>query len=191
LFHSWFKADSLILGGIRLNWVLVIAGLIPLWAALFIVFTNMRVLKDDTTTPELAQTVKEKAPEPVLSDEFIDEQENTKGIFSGLLGRFKKKDEESSQDLMFTEKDEETSALGLPRGLKRLWGVTFILIFIACLAYGSEKGLDYLFKEYRWTIGTTNPWTAQLQFASVSTTAIAGFSAMIATFKTGLYLLKH
>jgi hypothetical protein len=174
-----------------LNWVLVIAGLIPLWAALFIVFTNMRVLKDDTTTPELAQTVKEKAPEPILSDEFIDEQEKPKSIFSGLLGRFKKKDEESSQDLVFTEKDEETSALGLPRGLKRLWGVTFILIFIACLAYGSDKGLDYLFKEFRWTIGTTNPWTAQLQFASVSTTAIAEFSAMIATLKTGLYLLKH
>jgi len=175
-----------------LNWVLVIAGIIPLWAALFIVFTNMKVLKDDATTSESAPTIKDKKPELVISDDFIDEQENPKSIFAGLLGRFKKKTDESSEEIIFTEPASDKSVtLGLPRGLKQLWGVTFILIVIACLAYGSEKALAYLFKEYRWIIGTANPWTTQLQFATVSMTAIAGFSAMIATLRTGIYLLKH
>ena len=88
-------------------------------------------------------------------------------------------------------RDLPTVSLGLPKGIKRLWGVTFVLIFLACLVYGSDKALVYIFKEYRWVIGTTNPWTAQLEFASASTSAIAGLSAMLATLRTGIYLLRN
>jgi len=40
----------------------VFAGLLPLWAAIFIIFSNMRVLKDD---PELMEIASEQVKKPV------------------------------------------------------------------------------------------------------------------------------
>ena len=179
--------------GIRLNWVLIIAGLIPLWAALFIIFTNMRTLKDDDPFSGAASIQLETPVEELTQEEFVDPEE-PKSIFKGLLDRFRKKDPESNleAEINFTEQnlDENEGFLGIPRSLKRLWGATFVLIFLACLAYGSERALNYVFKEYRWVIGTTNPWTSQLKLASVSTSTIATIATMISTLRTGLYLLK-
>jgi len=176
-----------------LNWVLVIAGLIPLWAALFIIFTNMRALKEDAPFTESSPVQLEKPVEELTQEEFEDPKES-KSIFKGLLDRFRKKDSEESSlkaEINFTESlgDEEVS-LGIPKSLKRFWGATFVLIVIACLAYGSERALNYVFKEYRWVIGTTNPWTSQLKLASVSASTIATIATMISTLRTGLYLLK-
>jgi hypothetical protein len=177
-----------------LNWVLVIAGLIPLWAALFIIFTNMRALKDDDpfSVPSVVQL--EKPVELRLVEESLDESKESKSIFKGLFERFRKKDSEESSleaEINFTESlGDEGVSLGIPKSLKRFWGATFVLIVIACLAYGSERGLNYVFKEYRWVIGTTNPWTSQLKLASVSASTIATIATMISTLRTGLYLLK-
>jgi len=82
-----------------LNWVLIVAGLIPLWAALFIVFSNMRVLKDETPVmiPETIQTMPQKPqPQQSLELEILEEPpkeqapEDKKSLFGGLFGRFKK-----------------------------------------------------------------------------------------------------
>ncbi|MBE0633655.1 hypothetical protein IH574_03715 [Candidatus Bathyarchaeota archaeon] len=174
-----------------MNWVLVFAGLLPLWAALFIVFTNMRVLKEEDP---LIEPVPFRAEKP-MELEFTDEKTSEpKSLFKGLLNRLKKeKSDKPEEEIDFTEprNNDQPVSLGLPKGIKRLWGVTFVLIFLACLVYGSDKALVYIFKEYRWVIGTTNPWTAQLEFASVSTSAIAGLSAMLATLRTGIYLLRN
>ncbi len=177
-----------------MNWVLVIAGLIPLWAALFIIFTNMRVLKDDDpfSVPSVIQP--EKPVELGPAEDRLEEPKESKSIFKGLMNRFRKKDSEESNletEINFTESlgDEEVS-LGIPKNLKRLWGATFVLIFLACLVYGSERALNYVFKEYRWVIGTTNPWTGQLKLASVSASTLATIATMISTLRTGLYLLK-
>ncbi len=182
-----------------MNWVLVFAGLLPLWAAIFIVFSNMRVLKDDPTLMEPAPVQVEKPVQNIVIEEKPkepEEKEEQKSIFSGLLGRFRRGNSDEpklEEEINFTEpsSSEAGASLGIPRWLKRLWGATFVLIFIACLAYGSEKGLDYLFKEYRWVIGTTNPWTSQLRFASMATLTIAGIATMISTLRTGLFLLKR
>ena len=178
--------------GIRLNWVLVIAGLVPFWAALFIIFTNMRTLKDDEPLTESLPVPLEKPVEELTQAEFEDPKE-PKSLFKGLLDRFKKKDKESKREteVNFTESSlDEEASLGIPKSLRRIWGITFVLIVLACLAYGSEKGLNYVFKEYRWVIGTTNPWTSQLKLVSVSASTIATIATMISTLKTGLYLLK-
>jgi hypothetical protein len=187
-----------------LNWVLIVAGLIPLWAALFIVFSNMRVLKDDPpvmmTKPEpiaMQQTQPKNALELELAEEIPQKPsgEEKKSLFRGLLGRFKKeeKDELSlEEEITFREPETEMGvSLGIPKGLKRIWGISLVLVFIACMAYGSEIALAYIFKEYRWVIGTTNPWSSQLDTASVATAAIAGVAVMISTLKTGIHLLRN
>ena len=174
-----------------MNWVLVIAGLIPLWAALFIIFTNMRALKDDAPFTGSSPVQLEKPVEELTQEEFEDPKES-KSIFKGLLERFKKKDQASGLEANenFTEQSLEEEGSLIPKSLRRIWGATFVLIVIACLAYGSERALNYVFKEYRWVIGTTNPWTSQLKLASVSASTIATIATMISTLRTGLYLLK-
>ena len=173
-----------------MNWVLVIAGLVPLWAALFIIFTNMRALKDDAPYTESLPVQFEKPVEELTQEEFEDPKE-PKSIFKGLLDRFRKKDESGLEpNVNFTEQGLEEEGSLIPKSLKRIWGATFVLIFLACLAYGSERGLNFVFKEYRWVIGTTNPWTSQLRFVSASASTIATIATMISTLRTGLYLLK-
>lgn len=132
----------------------------------------------------------------ILEYEIPERSPRIDGTLPSTREQFKRdKTEEnpSEGEINFTEPsslNEGESALGLPRGLRRLWGATFLLMFLACLAYGSEMALDYIFKEYRWVIGTTNPWTSQLQFATLSASSIAGIATMISTLKTGLFLLK-
>ena len=187
-----------------MNWVLIVAGLIPLWAALFIVFSNMRVLKDDTPVmiPEPIQTMPQQPqPQQSLELEILEETpkekapEEKKSLFGGLIGRFKKEEQDElslEEEIAFVEPDTEQGvSLGIPKGLKRIWGVSLILVFIACLAYGSDVALAYIFKEYRWVIGTTNPWSSQLDNASVATAAIAGLAVMVSTLKTGIHLLRN
>ena len=179
-----------------MNWVLIIVGLLPLWAALFIIFTNMRVLKDDQPLNETAPVQLEQPVRLELTANQVTEREEPKSFFKGLLGRFKgeKTDEpriETEIDFSEPNSDAENGSLGFPKSIRRIWGVTFVLIFIACLVFGLDRALAYIFKAYRWEIGTPNPWTSQLEFASVSTSAIAGIATMVSTLKTGVYLLKR
>jgi hypothetical protein len=187
----------------------VIAGIIPLWAAVFIAFTNMRVLKDDTpiiiTEPAptvTPTTMQQPQQQNTLDLEILEEpppkaaKEEKKSLFGGLLGRFKKdKPDELSveEEIVFSDSaaGEQGVSFGIPKGLKRLWGVSLVLVFVACLAYGSDIALGYIFKEYRWVIGTTNPWGNQLDTASVATAAIAGVSVMVSTLKTGIHLIRN
>ncbi|MCW4011940.1 MAG: hypothetical protein NWF07_03000 [Candidatus Bathyarchaeota archaeon] len=187
-----------------MNWVLIVAGLIPLWAALFIVFSNMRVLKDDTPVimPEAEpMTLQPVQPQNTLELELAEETPNKpipeekKSLFAGLLGRFKKEEKDEltlEEEIVFAEPDiENGGSFSIPKGLKRIWGVSLILVFIACLAYGSDIALAYIFKEYRWVIGTTNPWSSQLDTASIATAAIAGVAVMFSTLKTGIHLIRN
>jgi len=154
----------------------------------------MRVLKEDDPVPEAA-AVNPVAVKPVELEIPLEtnEKEEPKSLFKGLLGKFKKEKDSLEAEIDFTEpkKEEETAGIGLPKGIKRLWGVTFVLIFVACMAFGLDRGLEYVFREYRWVIGTTNPWTAQLKSANVWTSAVAGVSVMFSTLRTGLFLLKN
>jgi hypothetical protein len=127
------------------------------------------------------------------------EEEKT-GLFEGILGRFKKeeKPEKPKEELGFSESpivEKEpvvsVSSIGLPKGIKKLWGAAMILLFLACLAYCSERALDYAFREYRWVIGTTNPWTSQLAFNTMATTILAALGVMTATLRTGIYLIRN
>jgi hypothetical protein len=178
--------------------VLVIAGLIPLWAALFIVFTNMKTLNPDQ---ESIQPVSAPLSIPQTTETELDLEENSEdfkeeSLFTGLLGRFRKNDtpaEESDIEADFIEEQPETSSFssGIPKEMKQVWGATLILVFLAGLAYGFDVSLDYIFREYRWTIGMTNPWTVQLRQASVTTSIFAGIAMMLATLKTGIYLIRN
>ena len=51
--------------------------------------------------------------------------------------------------------------------------------------------LDYAFKEYRGDIGTTNPRTSQLAFNTMVTTSITALGVMVATLRTGIYLIRN
>lgn len=187
-----------------MNWVLIVAGLIPLWVALFIVFSNMRVLKEEAPVmipepvqamplqPQPQQSIELEIPEETPKETATREK---KSLFGSLLGRFKKNEQDElslEEEIAFAEKEtEEGVSFGIPKGLKRIWGASLILVFIACMAYGSDVALAYIFKEYRWVIGTTNPWSSQLDTASVATAAIAGVAVMFSTLKTGIHLLRN
>ena len=182
-----------------MNWVVIIAGLIPLWAAIFITFTNMKVLSED------GEEVSSPAPgtnKTILELDLSDKDEpveEKKGLFGGILGRFRKKEEEGTEEEELEFKAEAPipveqpivqASIGFPKGVKRLWGAAMVLVFLACLAYSSEKALDYAFKEYRWVIGTANPWTSQLAFNTMATSALAVVGIMVATVRTGIHLLR-
>ena len=183
-----------------MNWVVIIAGLIPLWAAIFITFTNMRELSDDgEETPVPAPGTKKTILELDLSDKD-EPAEEKKGLFGGILGRFRKKEEEGTEEgdpdfnagaPIPAEQPIVHASIGFPKGIKRLWGAAMILVFLACLAYSSERALEYAFKEYRWVIGTANPWTSQLEFNTMATSALAAVGVMVATVRTGIHLLRN
>ena len=179
--------------------MIIIAGLIPLWVALFIAFSNMKTLDTDEILLEMREPKKETILELDLTEEKPKEEAPSPGLFSGLLGRFQKEEENDGQndeaelkeDPLADVEPEITKGIGLPKGIKRLWGAAMVLIFLAILAYGSERVLDYAFKEYRWVIGTTNPWTSQLEFNKMATTILAALGVMAATLKTGIYLIRN
>jgi hypothetical protein len=184
-----------------LNWVVIIAGLIPLWAGLFIAFSNMKVLSNEEIDFIQPEPRKETILELDLTDDPKPEEPEKKGLFAGILGKIKKKEEkpeEPQEELGFNEDPLvdptpviSASSIGLPKGIRKLWGAAMILIFLACLAYSSERVLDYAFKEYRWVIGTTNPWTNQLAFNTMATTSVAALGVMVATLRTGIYLIRN
>ena len=72
--------------------VVIIAGLVPLWGALFIAFTNMKVLSDDEVLAELQVPKTETILELDLTEEKQVVEEKT-GLFSGIMGKFKKKED--------------------------------------------------------------------------------------------------
>ena len=181
------------MSSIRLNWVVIIAGLVPLWGALFIAFTNMKVVSDDEILAELQVPKTETILELDLTEEKT-------GLFSGIIGKLKKKEDpaQPTEEIEFNDTPRvetpsitSVSSIGLPKGIRKLWGAALILLFLACLAYSSERALDYAFKEYRWVIGTSNPWTTQLAFNTMATTLIAALGVMVATLRTGIYLIRN
>ena len=182
-----------------MNWVIIIAGLLPLWGALFIAFSNMKNLNDD----EILADLQEPKTETLLELDLTEEKpvtEEKEGLFSGIMDKFKKNEEpEPIQDeLGFNDPPKVTeqpvvqvSGIGLPKGIRKLWGAAMILLFLACLAYSSERALDYIFREYRWVIGTSNPWTSQLEFNTMATTVLAALGVMAATLRTGVHLVRN
>lgn len=182
-----------------MNWVIIIAGLIPLWGAMFIAFTNMKVLNDDEILAELQEPNTETLLELDLTEERPVTEEK-EGLFSGIIGKLKKNEapEQPQEENMFNEAQPvveksiaSISTIGFPKGIRKIWGAAMILLFLACLAYSSERALDYAFREYRWVIGTSNPWTSQLAFNTMATTSIAALGVMVATLRTGIYLLRN
>ena len=184
-----------------MNWVVIIAGLIPLWAGIFIAFSNMKVLNNDEIDFIPIELRKETVLELDLTEDPPTEETEKKGLFNGIMEKFKKneeKPEEPQEELGFNDEPVveippvvSAQGIGLPKGIKKLWGAAMILIFLACLAYSSERALDYAFKEYRWVIGTSNPWTSQLAFNTMATTSVAALGVMAATVRTGIYLIRN
>ncbi len=166
------------------NWVVVIAGLIPLWAAIFVTFSNMKKLKnEESTTPLIQETLPEAETmeEPVFSD--LPEEPEEKDPFQDEVV--------FSEDLETPQPQESPVDFGLPKSIRRFWGAAFVLVFLACLAFSSEKILGYAFREYRWVIGMENPWIDQLAFNTMTTSGIAVVGSMVATLRTGIYLLRN
>ena len=173
--------------------------MIPLWAAIFITFTNMKVLSEDEEEgPSPAPGTNKTILELDLSDK--DEPvEEKKGLFGGILGRFRKKEEDGTEEEgpefkaeapILAEQPVVHASIGFLKGIKRLWGAAMVLVFLACLAYSSEKALDYAFKEYRWVICTANPWTSQLAFNTMATSALVAVGVIVATVRNGIHLLR-
>ena len=144
-----------------MNWVIIIAGLLPLWGAMFIAFSNMKPLSDE----EVLNALKEPNKETILELDLTEERpvgEEKAGLFSGILGKLNNKEEPEQTPVEPRFEDpprveEQTitsiSSIGLPKGIRKLWGAAMILLFLACLAYCSERALDYAFKEYRGKLG--------------------------------------
>lgn len=163
-------------------------------------FTNMKVLNaDELDYPEAPQRAQPVQELDLTDEPVVKPVEEPKGLVQKLLGRFRKNDEpeeqtdelEFSEDQIPVDQPVVAAGIGLPEGIRKLWGAALILVFFACLAYSSERALDYAFKEYRWVIGTANPWTNQLAANTMVTTAVASLGLMAATLRTGIYLIRN
>jgi hypothetical protein len=65
---------------------------LPLRGALFIAFTNMKVLSDDEVLAELKEPKTETLLELDLTEETSVEEEKA-GLFSGIMGKLKKNED--------------------------------------------------------------------------------------------------
>ena len=119
-----------------MNWVIIIAGLLPLWGALFIAFSNMKPLSDE----EVLNALKEPNKETILELDLTEERpvgEEKAGLFSGILGKLNKNEdsEQAPVEPGFDDPpriEEQTitsiSSIGPPKGIRKLWGAAMILL---------------------------------------------------------------
>jgi hypothetical protein len=197
---------------IRLNWVLIVGGLIPFWMALLIIFMNRSAAKprrpyrdiSDYETNYEADYDYDEAPKPRSRLGFL--KKINLGFLSGLRGRLpgRKKPEDSepqatsqggAQD-MYDEVGEFQPQAAPVAGFngpdlaeeRRLWGKTLLIFTGTGFVNGLYIALDYVFTTYRKSLGMKMPLAAELKLASNLTLLALGLSVLYAALKTGLKL---
>ncbi len=199
---------------IRLNWVLIVGGLIPFWMALLIILMNRSATKTrrpyrdlpDYETGYASDYEYDEPPRPRSRLGFL--KKINLGFLSGLRGRLpgRKKPETpepqatsqgGAQD-MYDEVDEFQPQAAPAAGFigpdlteeRRLWGKTLLIFTGTGFVNGLYIALDYVFTTYRKSLGMKMPLATELKLASNLTLLALGLSVLYAALKTGLRLAK-
>jgi|GEM_PF-5390881 len=197
---------------IRLNWVLIVGGLIPFCMALLIIFMNRGAAKprsnyrdiSDYETDYVSDYGYDEAPQPSSRLGFL--KKINLGFLSGLRGRLpgRKKPEApepqaTSQGVaqdMYDEVDELQPQAAPVGGLagpdlteeRRLWGKTLLIFTGTGFVNGLYIALDYVFTTYKKSLGMKMPLATELKLVSNLTLLALGLSVLYAALKTGLKL---
>ena len=199
---------------IRLNWVLILCGLIPFWTALLVIVMNRGTAKPkrnyrelpDYETDYVSDYGYEEPPQPSPKLGFL------KRINLGFLSRLRdrlpgrKKGEprepraapRGEADDMYDDMEELQPQAAPAAGLmgpelaeeRRLWGKTLLIFVGAGFVNGLYISLNYVFTAYRKSIGMKLPLASELKLVSNLTLAFLGLSVLYAALKTGLRLAK-
>jgi len=201
---------------IRLNWVLIVGGLIPFCMALLIIFMNRGAAKPRSNYRDISDYESNydteydddynEAPQPSSRLGFL--KKINLGFLSGLRGRLpgRKKPEApepqaTSQGVaqdMYDEVDELQPQAAPVGGLagpdlteeRRLWGKTLLIFTGTGFVNGLYIALDYVFTTYKKSLGMKMPLATELRLVSNLTLLALGLSVLYAALKTGLKLAK-
>ena len=201
---------------IRLNWVLIVGGLIPFCMALLIIFMNRGAAKPRSNYRDISDYESNydteydddynEAPQPSSRLGFL--KKINLGFLSGLRGRLpgRKKPEApepqaASQGVaqdMYDEVDELQPQAAPVGGLagpdlteeRRLWGKTLLIFTGTGFVNGLYIALDYVFTTYKKSLGMKMPLATELRLVSNLTLLALGLSVLYAALKTGLKLAK-
>jgi len=199
---------------IRLNWVLIVGGLIPFCMALLIIFMNRGAAKPRSNYRDISDYESNydteydddynEAPQPSSRLGFL--KKINLGFLSGLRGRLpgRKKPEApepqaASQGVaqdMYDEVDELQPQVAPVGGLagpdlteeRRLWGKTLLIFTGTGFVNGLYIALDYVFTTYKKSLGMKMPLATELKLVSNLTLLALGLSVLYAALKTGLKL---
>jgi hypothetical protein len=197
---------------IRLNWVLIVGGLIPFCMMLLIIFMNRGAAKPSRNYRDISNYETnyetdfdyDEAPQPSSRLGFL--KKINLGFLSGLRGRLpgRKKPEvpepqATSQGVaqdMYDEVDE-LQPQAVPVGElvgpdlseeRRLWGKTLLIFTGTGFVNGLYIMLDYVFTTYKKSLGMKMPLATELKLVSNLTLLALGLSVLYAALKTGLKL---
>jgi len=145
--------------------VLLVAGALPFWASILVALLNLRKSKGGQGEGDTA---------------FKEGEGLTTGVATG-----------GTEALELEGEPIEGVGEGLPKGLRRLWGLALLLCFLTGFLYGSNRLLAFLFKEYRWVIGTTYTWGDEVGQAVRASSALSLLACLAAALRTGVYFLKE
>jgi hypothetical protein len=203
---------------IRLNWVLILCGLIPFWTALLVIVINRGAAKPrrtfretpnyetDYETGYVSEYDYDERPQPRPSLGFL--KRINLGFLSKLRSRLpgRKKPEarqpqaapQGEAEDMYDDMKELQPQAGAAAGFmgpelaeeRRLWGKTLLIFTGAGFVNGLNIALNYMFTTYRKSIGMKMPLASELKLASNLTMAVLGLSVLYAALKTGLRLAK-
>lgn len=200
---------------IRLNWVLILCGLIPFWTALLVIVMNRGAAKQpkrtyrelpDYETDYVSDYGYDEPPQPRPRLGFL------KRINLGFLSRLRdrlpgRKKEEPREpraaprgeaEDMYDDMEELQPQAAPASGLmgpelaeeRRLWGKTLLIFVGAGFVNGLYISLNYVFTAYKKSIGMKMPLASELKLVSNLTLAFLGLSVLYAALKTGLRLAK-
>jgi len=197
---------------IRLNWVLIVGGLIPFCMMLLIIFMNRGAAKprrnyrgiSDYEINYVSDYDYDEAPQPSSRLGFL--KKINLGFLSGLRDRFprRKKPEAPepqvtsqgvAQDI-YDEVDELQPQAAPVVGFagpdlieeRRLWGKTLLIFTGTGFVNGLYIVLDYVFTTYKKSLGMKMPLATELKLVSNLTLLALGLSVLYAALKTGLKL---
>jgi len=203
---------------IRLNWVLILCGLIPFWMALLVIVMNHGAAKPRRTfreTPDYENDYEtgyvsdydyDERPQPRPRLGFL--KRINLGSLSKLRGRLpgRKKPEaqepqaapQGEAEDMYDDIDASQPQAATAAGFmgpelaeeRRLWGKTLLIFTGAGFVNGLNIALNYVFITYRKSIGMKMPLASELRLVSNLTMAVLGLSVLYSALKSGLRLAK-
>ncbi len=200
---------------IRLNWVLILCGLIPLWTALLVIVMNRGAVKQsrrafrelpDYETDYASEYGYDEPPQPSPRLGFL--KRINLGFMSRLRDRLPGRSKGEPQEPravprgeaedMYDDMDELQPQAAPSMGLmgpelaeeRRLWGKTLLIFVGAGFVNGLYISLNYVFTAYRKSLGMKMPLASELKLVSNLTLAFLGLSVLYAALKTGLRLSR-